>query len=79
MPIAISRDGYAVFGSCDGGDLVVPELRLKFSFRSGYVFFAKGQMLQHFITERAGKTREVEQFCITHFTGRVGKVYFLCT
>jgi hypothetical protein len=56
-----------VFGSFTGGDFVVPQLKLKFPFRSGDVIFIKGHMLEHFVTPWQPEGHDGGRFSVVHF------------
>jgi hypothetical protein len=47
------KAGYAAitrFGSFEGGEFVIPELRCKFSLHPGDVIFLRGRLLKHYVT-----------------------------
>ena len=62
--------GYAAitaFGSFTGGELVVPELGIRFPLQPGDVVFLKGQLFLHFVTPWEPKGKEGGRFSIVHF------------
>jgi hypothetical protein len=55
-----------VFGQFEGGDFVVPYLKVKFPFQPGDVLFIRLSDLTHFVTDWS-PVEGGERFCIVHF------------